>query len=59
MQLIDRGIVNVKDLALEIGLSPDSLSSSLHVISAIICFLLPQLFSESSLSYHFVLYIVF
>ena len=38
MQLIDRGKVNVKDVALEIGLSPDSLSASLDVISAIMCF---------------------
>ena len=55
MQLIDRGKVNVKDVALEIGLSPDSLSATLDVIPAIMCFLIPQLFSESSFSCQFVL----
>lgn len=32
LQLIDRGIVNVKDVASEIGISPDSFYSKLAVI---------------------------
>ncbi|MBA0823980.1 hypothetical protein Goarm_020671, partial [Gossypium armourianum] len=35
-KLIDRGKVNVKDIASEIGLSADSLSASLNVIPAIV-----------------------
>lgn len=37
MQLIDRGKVNVKDVALEIGISPDSLNTTLAVMSFIVC----------------------
>lgn len=32
MQLVDRGRVNVKDVASEIGVTPDSLSASLAVM---------------------------
>lgn len=37
LQLIDRGKVHVKDLALEIGISPDSLNATLAVMSFIVC----------------------
>lgn len=32
MQLVDRGRVNMEDVASEIGISPDSLSASLAVM---------------------------
>lgn len=32
LQLIDRGKVNVKDVALDIGVSPDSLAATLAVM---------------------------
>ena len=58
MQLIDRGKVNVKDVALEIGLSPDSLTATLDVILAITCFFMLELVSESSYSCQFVFLIL-
>lgn len=39
LQLINRGKVDVKDVASEIGVSPDSLSATLAVMHESICFL--------------------
>lgn len=46
MQLIDRGKVNVKDIASEIGLSADFLSASLNVIPAIVVTLFAIVFCK-------------
>lgn len=56
MQLVDRGRVNVKDVASDIGVAPDSLSASLAVMPNIMkifytCTFLNKVFEYSSCYY--------
>ena len=58
--MIDRGKVNVQDVALEIGISPDSLTATLAVMHKLVIYLFFILVSEaySFCSFFFVMFLL-